>query len=348
MKFSCTPESSASGELTVLAILETVVAIVLSLLLISFLHSAAPIVVGAIIAPFLLLRTDASTTRAFAIFDSGFSKLIRFASFFERFYASLPDAKVLALRSFSFTFVWLPLCGVLAVVAKIFATLLTLISSPRETLLAIPKNWVRIALATDCRHPPEFLPGSESAADAPASVQTFRWAEIRDEILARTSRPLLQRFTIFAVRAPAILYRLFLKSSSLIYFPLIWVSDVPLTAKGILTYPLERVRRWYAFAILVVMLSPMVISFPPVDKLPTARDRAIITYMLPVHKGDWWHLSRVLAVGITIAVYFYARTLREDSVQPQRERLIIIGANRLRAACAIFILACFLTIVLTL
>lgn len=348
MKFSCTPESSASGEITILAIVETVIGILLSLLVISFLHSAAPIVVGALVAPFLLLRTDASTTRAFAIFDSGCSKLSRFASFIEKFYARLPDAKVFALRSFSFTFVWLPLCGALAAVAKVCATLLTLISSPRETLLAIPKNWVRIALATDCRHPPEFLPGSETAADAPASVQTLRWAEVRDEILARTNRLFLQKFTLFAVRGSAILYRLFLKSSSLIYFPLIWVSDVPLTAKGILTYPLERIRRWYALAILVVMLSPLVISFRPVDSLPTARDRAVITYMLPVHKADWWHLSRILAVGITIAVYVYARTLKEDSVPPQRERLIIVGANRLRAACAIFILGCFLTIILTL
>jgi hypothetical protein len=320
----------------------------LSLLLIKALHSAAPIIAVALIAPFLLLRTEASTTRAFTIFDSGFAILAHAASFAEKFSAGLPDTKVDALRSLAFTFLWLPLCGALAVAARISACVLTLISYPRETLLAIPKNWVRIALATDHRHPPELLPEAETSADAPASVQCLKYAELRSQIIAQSTSPVLQKFTLFALYAPAILYRLLVKSSSLIYFPLIWVSDVPLTAKGILTFPLERVRRWYAFAILVVMLSPLVISFRAQSSLPTARDRAIYSYMLPVHTTDWWHISRVIAVGVTIAVYFYARNLAQQNIEPQRERSIMVGANRLRAVCALFTVGCFLLILLTL
>jgi hypothetical protein len=108
------------------------------------------------------------------------------------------------------------------------------------------------------------------------------------------------------------------------------------------------VRRWYAFAILVVMLSPLVISFHGQNELATARDRAIFSYMLPVHKTDWWHITRIVAVAVTIGVYFYARKLALSDTPPERERLIISGANRLRSACAVFTLACFLLIILTL
>jgi len=239
-------------------------------------------------------------------------------------------------------------CCLVAVVARIVATISTLIASPRETLLAIPKNWVRIALATHHRHPPELLPGAEGAVELPASVQTVKYAELRNEIMARCDRPWLCKLALVAVNGSAILYRLFLKSTSLVFFPLVWVSEVPFTAKGILTFPLERVRRWYAFAILIVMLSPLVISFHGQNEFTTARDRAIFSYMLPVHKTDWWHITRIVAVAVTIGVYFYARKLALSDVPPERERRIISGANRLRSACAVFTLACFLLIILTL
>jgi hypothetical protein len=350
MNDSSTPESVASGEITLLAIVETLLAISLALLVLNMWDTAAHIVAGALIAPLFFLRTDASTMRAFTMFEACFPHLTQLASFVDRLCQRFPEQKSARLRAFTFSFIWLPLWALVAAIIKCIATAVTLISSPLQTVLAIPGNWHRVALATDFRHPPEFLPGIETADDAPASVQCIRYQELHRQITSGAGSPTFKRLSLLVIYAPTVLYRLFLKSTSLIYFPLIWVSDVPMTAQGILTYPLERVRRWYGAVVLLIMLSPLFISFPVLDTLATPRDRAIFTYVMPVHKTDWWHITRIVAVAVTIGLYFYAKRLAENASEdpPEKERLIIKRANRLRAACGVFTMACFLLIVLTL
>jgi hypothetical protein len=350
MRFCSTPESAAKGEITFLAIVETLVAIAISVLLAKALDSGAHIVISTLIAPFLLLRTESSMTRAFNMFDSFFAKLTGVVSFIERFYQRLSDERAAAVRSFAFVFVWLPLFSLVGVAVRFMAAAASLISSPRETLLAIPGNWVRIALATDHRHPPELFPGIETAEEAPAAARTFRYEEIRNQINSGTGGTVFRKMSLFGIYAPAVIFRLFLKSTSLIYFPLIWLVDLPLTGKGILSSPLERARRWYASALILIMLSPVVISFPVVQQtMATARDRAIFTYVLPVNTTDWWHITRVVAVGVTIALWFSARKLEHYSVQhPQQALWIITRANWLRGACALFTMGCFILIVLAL
>src|SRR5687767_3521660 len=56
MNFGSTPDSAARGEITFLAILETVFAMALSLVCVVVFQTSVHIVVGALIAPFLLLR----------------------------------------------------------------------------------------------------------------------------------------------------------------------------------------------------------------------------------------------------------------------------------------------------
>jgi len=346
MRFSSTPESVATGEITFLAILETVLAISLSVLVVKLLDRSIHIIVGALLAPLLLLRTDASTAKAFNMFDSGFPGLMRLLSFFQRLYERLPAS----LRLLTFFVVWLPLFSFLITVIKCIATVSTLISFPRDTLFAIPGNWQRLALSMDSKHPPEFLPGLETAPEeAPASVHNLRYEEVRRQITSGTGSALAQKLSLLAIYAPAVLYRLFLKSTSLVYFPLIWVSRMPMTVKGVLSFPIERVRRWYAGALILIMLSPLAISYHAQETLATARERAVFSYILPVHKTDWWHLTRAAGVAVTLILYLYAKNLDPNDLQhDQQSRWIIMQANRLRAACALFTMACFLLIVLIL
>ena len=346
MRFCSTPESAADGEITVLATIETLLAIFFSLVCVKLFDTAAHIVVGALVAPFLFLRTEASTLKAFQMFDLCAQRLMGPVAFVSGLYERLPAR----LRSFIFLFVLLPLFASAVAIMKFIANVQTLISTPREVLAAIPGNWLRLTLATDYKHPPELLPGIEKGTDVPTSVQCFRYAEVRQKIISSGADAALSRkLSLLAIYGSTILYRLFIKSTALVYFPLIWIGQVPMTVKGILSLPLERVRRWYAYALLLITLSPLLISFHLQDTLATPQDRVIYAYVMPVGKIDWWHISRVIAVMVTIALYFYARNLHDDSPEhAERERMIITTANRLRAACGVFTMGCFVLIVLML
>ena len=343
LKFASTPESATHSEITGLAIVETLVAIAVSLLLVQALDSVAHIVAGALVAPFFLLRTEASVAAAYRLFDAAFLKLAPPMSFLAGLYDRLPPL----IRSLTFFVILLPLVSLSLVLIRCIATILTVIASPREAVLAIPGNWLRTTLATDSSHPPEFLPAAETATEAPATVQMLRYREVRRRLMSEVSTAFWGKLRLLAILVPAAIFRLFLKSTSLVYFPLIWVSGVPLTAKGILSLPLERVRRCYAYIVLLITLSPLLVSFHLQDALPTVQDRAVLTYVLPMGEINWWHITRVAAVVVTVALYFYARRLNAGVLQhPERERLIIGSANRLRAVCGVFTMGCFLAIVL--
>src|SRR5213075_2743883 len=106
-----------------------------------------------------------------------------------------------------------------------------------------------------------------------------------------------------------------------------------ITVKGILSFPLERVRRWYACALILIMLSPLAISYHAQETLATAQDRAIFSYILPVHRTDWWHITRVAAVAVTIGLYFYAKKLAPNELQhEQKAQWVSMQAYRRRAA----------------
>src|SRR5688500_11684274 len=104
-QFGSTPESAAAGEITLLAILETLLAAALAIVCIKVFHTATHIVIGALIAPFLLLRTEASTAKTFILFDSWFWKLTRIFPLIQRCSDRLPPA----LRALALLVAGLPL-----------------------------------------------------------------------------------------------------------------------------------------------------------------------------------------------------------------------------------------------
>jgi hypothetical protein len=112
---------------------------------------------------------------------------------------------------------------------------------------------------------------------------------------------------------------------------------------------LEQVRRWYAAAIILLMVIPLFVPLEPSSTFDSAQDRAIFAYVLPVAKMDWWDVARTFAVGVTFALYIYAKRLGDDDLQDaETERQMITRAHHVRAACGIFTMVCFLLIVLAL
>ena len=110
-----------------------------------------------------------------------------------------------------------------AMFIRCLATVAATISSPLTTLVQIPTNWFRQNFCLDIAHPPELMPGAESAgADYPLRYSS-RNALLKSERLF-SSIPNWVFVSASGVWffVPALIYRIAFKMSSLAWLPLLW------------------------------------------------------------------------------------------------------------------------------
>lgn len=137
-----TPETIARGELTVFALFETILAVSLSLSLAFYFGTLFHIAIGACIAPLLLLRSPASIRTGGLWFQKGLPQKQQKDDLFLQMWIYL---RVLAWASF----------------VRVFATL----RHPIEGMRSLPDNWKRVVLCTDIGSPIELIPGAGSVED---------------------------------------------------------------------------------------------------------------------------------------------------------------------------------------
>jgi hypothetical protein len=212
MRLFSTPESVREEEISFLAVVETLVAMAISVFIAIKIGTLKHLAVSACIAPFLLLRTEQSTRMAmawaiylsphyFEITDS-FVRLIDriiyndFLSYIDPHYYALTDSftslieriinqgfsskvikylliAIVVILAAAVLAVTVALFGVSLILIRMVSMLLILIQNPLTTLSAIPKNWRRATLCVDVVHPPEILPGSE-AGNIPKELEFLR------------------------------------------------------------------------------------------------------------------------------------------------------------------------------
>jgi hypothetical protein len=159
--FWSTPSSADEGRFTVLAFLETLAAMFLAGFFIwktgNLLHTAIP----AAAAPLLLLRTPESTELGFVLYNRTVRWVEAVDAWQERDRANRLIKESCLYLGFVFFLVVIPS---ISVVIRIMAIVVTLVRHPITIVLAIPGNWRRIAMAIDLHHPPEMIPGIETAS----------------------------------------------------------------------------------------------------------------------------------------------------------------------------------------
>ena len=221
MRWVSNKESVREGEPSVLAIAETLIAMGLALWIAVHFGTVKHVVIGACIAPFLLLQTDESAVLGIRACQRILGRL------FDLFGQSpLPKLILLLL---------------MLVPIRVFAIIATVVRSPVAGIRAILRNWWRIAVATDFCRSPQFLPLPNDSAvvkrlavvvDAGDIYPLFSLTlgtKIRPigiqgwnrYFLAWSSKWLL---ILPIVGLPAILYRWSLKSTAIIWFPLLWAT----------------------------------------------------------------------------------------------------------------------------
>ena len=353
-------ESAEKGEFSALAALETALAVAISIGIFHYTGSLLHIVISVLITPFLLLRTQRSTEAGLRWFDKLFTLAFELEGrLLGRDPGTVADAiRVIFLRTPS-------MIGI-SIGVRIAATFWAFVQEPLESIRAIPQNWWRIAFATDFAHPPEIMPGVElhvklESAD-PNDYYLFSGAisEFYGQELSVSERS-FGTLIIVSLFLPSILYRLSLKSTSVLYLPFIWIIHAPresenqrkLLIRELVESHLERVKRIYAwFVLFVLTLAPAyLLAFEPSlrNQFP---DHLLWNYFAPIHKLSSWHLSRSLSALLTLVMFFLAnkaliRADNTDSKITPTTTLLIQSGVKIRGFLSLWTIGCGLFILLS-
>ncbi|MBT3013547.1 MAG: hypothetical protein KUF77_18615 [Candidatus Thiodiazotropha sp. (ex Lucina aurantia)] len=182
-------KSLRNGDITILAIIETLLAVSVSLFVAVTYETLIHIAIGACIAPFLLLRTTKSTEQGLKLFEEflqatwmpdKYGILTVWIPQYQIYNnnADVPDdfgpaimfrvqnRNIFLRIYFGFASLFLSisisiLTIISAIAFKIYVTTINFLRHPKYTIRQIPNNWSRAALMLDTAYPPELLPGLE-------------------------------------------------------------------------------------------------------------------------------------------------------------------------------------------
>src|SRR5215471_9124774 len=163
MRWISNRESVEAEEISALALFETGAAMILSISIAVYFHSIIHIAFSAAIAPFLLLRTDATAAVSMSLCRRLSNPL------FQVWDRTLPKILVPLSRRTrrALTAMWGGFIGavlgvvVLTPICKALATGYGLLRSPGKTISSTTRNWRQICFCVDSCHTPEIITGIE-------------------------------------------------------------------------------------------------------------------------------------------------------------------------------------------
>ena len=306
MRWVSNKESVRKGEPSVLAIAETLIAMGLTLWIAVHFGTVKHVVIGACIAPFLLLRTDESATFGIRVSEWAFDRC-----------DELPD-KVAWLLFLPLLLMFMPI--------RVLATIVSVIRSPTAVARAIPGNWRRITVATDSCCSPQILPLPDDPAaigQLLVDVDSYDLYHLVGRSVLTDSGWMWKRSVGLAVIAipglPAMLYRWSLKSTAIIWFPLLWALQPIGPSNEPLKVRLRLFEKSDLFRIVLVVSAAALLLF--VIKLILYNVLAQASKTWDVSIGDrtltvldeslgvgWWQLVTALNSAIAIGLWLYVRS----------------------------------------
>lgn len=323
--FWSTSESAGEGRITVLACVETMLAMSVTAYIAWRTGSLLYIAVPACVAPLLLLRTPYSTEVGLKLWGRYEALLKSIDTWHGRARESGRFVGLLSLAAYSAVV----FCSMLpASVCRIAAVGTAIFRHPITTFGAIPRNWRRVALATDLHHPPEMVPGIEQGDEhvgfrlAPVLRATTRKLNPdlprRQRVMLSLVHWVVLGVVLVLCFGPALLYRWSLKSTSAVYFPLLWAAFKGRRGENraahrvemITTDQAERIVRWYAWVVLIFLtILPAVLAAPLqpiIARVQSAFGVEVVDFWLFTGQIKLWHVVRVFNAIITVGLFLFA------------------------------------------
>lgn len=213
-----------------------------------------------------------------------------------------------------------------AVAVRITATVRIAACHPLASLAQVPRNWQRVALSIDTWHPPEQVPGIETAD---AFWRHRFWNDMRAALHSPGSQ-YADRSAIFrrlvtvgwlvqacCIYVPAIAYRLSLKSTGLLWSPLLWFVSIPAKPRPAdqrLRLFLRSPFVWASLAYSVVVIIAFIAKVAVYDLMTGSAERykgtfleeVICEYAVP-GQIPLWQLFMFANAVLLYGISFFAR-----------------------------------------
>lgn len=208
------PSTADNRIVSLLAIVETIIAVCLYSLIIQRFDTYLHLAIAACIAPFLLLRTDYSTRIGLRILAHAIDIYV----IWETRFLSWPY-----YTGFIFFMIIACLLFVLIPCVRLYASLVGFIFHPIISISNIPSNWVRINLCVDSYCNPEILPGIHHSNNKEFMLEL---SDIRYSGYSNLFYYLLCMIGIVFIYGPSLFYRWSIKGTSIIWLPLLWAAGL--------------------------------------------------------------------------------------------------------------------------
>ncbi len=346
MRLVSSKESVARGEVSILAIVETLLAIALVFYLSAHFNTLRWLAVAMCVSPLLLFRTTDSTRQVNAwVGDFGpKSQNLKISDVGD---GCGTGCAALVVGPFFVIFYGF-MIGMWLLLLRAGAVSLTLMRAPVSSFRAIPTNWARITLATDSFFAPEVIPDNERL-----SLENFI-SYIRS--LDDETDQLLMWLVLVVSYLPAYLYRWSLKATSIIYAPLVFVAHSTFSEGADLRTKLElikrgdlsRIRVWYGVIAIAAFLVKLVLMM----HLPGFADwwnehpvsQFLALYVAPAEIPKW-QLAELANSVLAIGAMLFARhaLLRYDLQHPWPEvpvKRLLGFVSGLRWVLALYAILC--------
>lgn len=316
MRLFSTPDSVDRGEVSLLAVAETFLAMGLSVAIARHYDTLSHIAISATLAPLFLLRTKRSTVIGIHIFD-------RLAGHtHKKAMEIIATSSVRGRIKLAFPSLMLDLADLFfPLIAKYYALTFVMLRWPLQSVAAIPLNWHNVVLSTDLARFPEVVPGYEKHGKSVRSLYVFKSS--LDVIFFEQENFLNRVFFLFFIGpvflvvtfGPALVYRFSLKSTALIWSPLLWViwrassSQSGINALKLLkSFIGNRVARIYSAGILLAFAFKLLVLYliygagwPVADKVAPTLDRYLQLQAMPM-----WQIGGVVNAALAWGMFFFA------------------------------------------
>lgn len=330
MRLYSTPESASKGEVTVLAICETVFCVVLYVVVESVWHPGL-LPWAIMIAPLFLASTNLSRGVGLRWYKymHVFISYNKITIILNRILLKLRTRDESGFGLITILFMAILLVPMFLVnliggmMIRTGSTVILAMRHPLLTLANVPNNWRRQVLATDLAHPPELVPGE--ALDTEVGINFAGLIGLARLVLEQrklvrgsfvlVSFPLL----LLAGFLPSLLYRVSFKATSLVYAPFVWIAHTtisnPLQLKDrlerITKGELEKVRRGYSWLLLTFLAAKIALFFHFVDfawvvgwlKLPNPQ---LAEAVLQPGSWPWWQFALGADALLTFGLFYFA------------------------------------------